>query len=74
MLADPEEYQKHKLLRFAKVDFEIPIASNEAFLLSDAALRERFKIRYKKTASLYYKGQPDFETVLARIHEFMDSL
>jgi hypothetical protein len=69
-----QEYFDHKMARFPKADLEIPIAQNEAFLLSNAELRLRFKIRYQDTASLYYNGQPDFEEILARIKSFFVSL
>jgi len=68
------EYNEHKLVRFSAADLEVPIQSNEAFLLSDAKLRERFKQRYNATAALYYKGQPDFEDILKRIHQNLDRL
>ncbi len=69
-----EEYQTHKKARFPKRDFEISIATNEAFLLSDAALRQSFKSRYEKTIKLYYKGQPPFEEILNTIHQNIDKL
>lgn len=69
-----EEYEAHKLKRFPKSDRDIPIAGNEAFLLSDPALRERFGIRYRETKNIYYKGQPDFEEVLAIIKRNLDRL
>lgn len=67
-------YQTHKARRFPKKDLEIPIAKNEAYLLSNKLLRSRFKERYIATASLYYKGQPDFEDVLQRIKEYIHTL
>lgn len=69
-----EEYKAHKEKRFPAVDLNIPIAGNEAFLLSDTALRKRFNDRYKTTAALYYNGQPDFAEVLARIEKYLDRL
>jgi predicted nucleotidyltransferase component of viral defense system len=69
-----EAYNKHKAVRFSTSDLEVPIQSNEAFLLSDPKVKERFKQRYNATAALYYKGQPDFENVLKRIHENLDRL
>ena len=69
-----EEYNKHKITRFPKIDLDIPIAKNEAYLLSDLALRARFAKRYQDTASLYYKSQPKFEVLLERIHGFLDRL
>lgn len=63
-----KEYIDHKVKRFPKVDHEIPISENQAFLLSDSTLRERFKVRYKLTKNLYYKGQPDFDHVLSVTH------
>jgi len=69
-----EEYQKHKLERFPLKDYEIPIANNEAFILNNAELKERFIERYKKTAKLYYKGQPDFNELLAEIANWVEML
>lgn len=61
------EYEAHKKERFPNQDLEIPIASNEAFLLSSPALRDVFKKRYAKTENLYYKGQPEFDELINRI-------
>lgn len=69
-----EEYQKHKEARFPPKDYEIPIADNEAFLLKNPELRERFIERYKKTAKLYYKGQPDFNMLLTEIDKWVKKL
>ncbi|MFN8343466.1 MAG: nucleotidyl transferase AbiEii/AbiGii toxin family protein [Spirosomataceae bacterium] len=60
-------YHAHKNERFPAQDKEIPITENEAFLLSDPALRALFRKRYEETASLYYKGQPDFDSLLNKI-------
>jgi predicted nucleotidyltransferase component of viral defense system len=69
-----EEYQKHKAVRFPPKDYEIPIADNEAFLLKNKELKERFIERYKKTAKLYYNGQPDFNELLAEIDKWVEKL
>jgi predicted nucleotidyltransferase component of viral defense system len=68
------EYQKHKETRFPPKDYEIPIANNDAFLLNNPELREHFIERYKKTAKLYYKGQPDFNELLAEIGKWVEKL
>jgi len=75
LLAQPEilafigtpAYLAHKAERFSTKDAEVPVPENEAFLLSDPAIRADFRKRYESTAALYYNGQPDFEEVLARI-------
>ena len=69
-----EEYQKHKEARFPPKDYEIHIAENEAFLLKNLDLRERFIERYKKTAKLYYRGQPDFNKLLSEIGKWVEKL
>lgn len=69
-----EEYQKHKAIRFPSKDFDISIANNEAFLLKNPITRERFIERYKKTAKLYYKGQPDFNELLKEIGRWVVKL
>ena len=69
-----EDYQAHKKKRFPAIDFEIPIAKNEAFLLTNAEVRADFKTRYNATRALYYKGQPDFDDLLNRIGEYVNKL
>ncbi len=68
------EYQEHKNARFPKKDLEIPLAENEAFLLSDPAIRARFKVRYQSTAKLYFRGQPEFEEILTIIGQVINRL
>lgn len=68
------EYAEHKMARFPKIDYEIPISENEAFLLNDKNLRTRFIERYKKTAALYYNGQPDFDDMLTEIGKWLGKL
>jgi hypothetical protein len=69
-----EEYEGHKQARFSAKDKEIQIAENEAFLLQDAKLRTGFEERYKKTAALYYKGQPPFGELLDTIQNWIKKL
>lgn len=69
-----EEYQAHKKRRFPSEDLNIPIRENEAFLLNDQPLREKFQQRYEVTKALYYKGQPPFQELLERIRGFIESL
>ena len=38
-------------------------------LLPDIEIRRSFIQRYRESAQLYYKGQPDFEIILALIKE-----
>lgn len=68
------EYNEHKKRRFPGDDFKIPVNCNQAFLLDDTIIRKKFQKRYENTSALYYKGQPHFEIVLARIREFIDRL
>lgn len=67
-------YEAHKQTRFPRIDLQVPLSQNEAFLLSDPAVHEDFVKRYNATKNLYYHGQPDFEVVLARIRESLKSL
>nr|WP_268749055.1 nucleotidyl transferase AbiEii/AbiGii toxin family protein [Bordetella bronchiseptica] len=64
-------YQERKAQRFRSGDERV-IARNQAFVLADAAQRERFALEYRKTQALYYQGQPDFDALVARIHEHID--
>ncbi len=68
------EYAKHKEKRFPTADFQIPIKENEAFILSSKDIRRSYEDRYKKTASLYYLGQPDFNDIISRIGNYIDIL
>lgn len=64
-------YQERKTHRFRTGDERV-IARNPAFTLKDPDQRRRFAREYRKTAALYYQGQPDFEALLARIHQYID--
>jgi hypothetical protein len=68
------EYLAHKEERFPKPDLAIPVNKNEAFLLNDEPLRASYKKRYADTVALYYAGQPDFDQLLTRIHQYIDKL
>ena len=56
-------YHAHKKLRFPKADNQ-HIASNEAFLLSDPAVRTLYTTKYRETAALYHAGQVDRKSVV----------
>jgi len=60
------EYLAHKAKRFPAADNQV-IEENEAFLLNDAATRDRLQKAYAASAALYYKGQPPFQDLLATI-------
>ncbi|MES2264274.1 MAG: nucleotidyl transferase AbiEii/AbiGii toxin family protein [Pseudomonadota bacterium] len=67
------EYAARKKQRFRTGD-ELVIARNLAFQLNDQAERARFEAEYRKTAALYYAGQPEFASILDRIGEYIDLL
>lgn len=69
-----EAYQVHKKKRFPAVDYEIPMAKNEAFLLTNSTIKADFIKRYRETVALYYKGQPPFDALLERIGEYIERL
>ncbi|MHB1098556.1 MAG: nucleotidyl transferase AbiEii/AbiGii toxin family protein [Burkholderiales bacterium] len=66
-------YQARKAQRFRTGD-ELVIARNPAFILADSAQRERFAEEYSKTEALYYQGQPDFDALISRIHQYIDAM
>jgi hypothetical protein len=66
-------YFEHKKARFPKKDLEFPVSKNEALLLNDPGQREEFEKRYKATAALYYKGQPEFKELLDKITSNINS-
>ena len=55
-------YQVRKAQRFRRDDEQV-IGRNPAFVLTDAAQRERFVLECRKTQALYYQGQPDFDAL-----------
>lgn len=69
-----DEYLQHKVNRFPKIDLDIPISENQAFLLTENGFRDKFKERYQKTAALYYNGQPPFEELLSTIDHWLRKL
>jgi len=66
-------YQERKAQRFRSGDEQV-IARNPAFVLADSAQRERFAMEYRKTEALYHQGQPDFDALVARIHQYIDAM
>lgn len=68
-----DAYKQHKDDRFPAADNK-DIASNEAFSLSDEAVRKLYASAYASTSALYYNGQPPFDELLARIREFSPTL
>jgi len=67
------EYETHKKERFRTED-ELSIVDNPAFLFRDKATLKEFESEYKKTAALYYAGQPTFTEILSRIKANIDKL
>jgi Nucleotidyl transferase AbiEii toxin, Type IV TA system len=58
-------YHAHKAARFRSE--EPDLTKNPAFLLADAETRNLYADAYARTAALYYRAQPAFEDILARI-------
>ena len=61
------DYEAHKKKRFPATDRQIPVSKQEALLLKDAQTRKQYEREYKKTAVLYYQGQPLFDEILGTI-------
>lgn len=57
-------YEAHKKKRFSGRNNKIPLSEQEAFLLKDATIRKQYEDEYRKTAALYYEGQPPFEEIM----------
>ncbi|WP_363356363.1 nucleotidyl transferase AbiEii/AbiGii toxin family protein [Hydrogenophaga sp.] len=66
-------YRVRKGQRFRAGDEQV-IARNPAFVLADPAQRQRFAQEYRKTAALYFQGQPPFESLLERIQQNIDAM
>jgi len=68
------EYLAHKKRRFPNLDFAIPIAQNEAFLLEDSKVKEQLNQLYIKSNALYYSGQIDLQTILDLLKIHLEKL
>lgn len=68
------EYIAHKAARIKGADNLIPLNEHPALLLNELGIKESFNNRYLTTSKLYYKGQPDFEEILARIADHLHKL
>jgi predicted nucleotidyltransferase component of viral defense system len=66
-------YEGRKKQRFPSAD-EKCIAKNPAFLLENPNEYTQFEQEYKKTAALYYAGQPSLDQILARIKGHLNKL
>lgn len=67
------EYFKHKEKRFRSGD-EKDLTKNEAFIISDAETRKLYQESFEKTRNLYYKGQPEFQKMLASFSKHLVNL
>lgn len=65
-----DDFQEHAKKRFPKIDFEIPISENSAFLLFDPEDFKTLKKKYIEEQALYYRGQPDFDEVVDIIRKW----
>jgi hypothetical protein len=70
---DSEEYQEHKKVKFRGKN-NPNISENEAFGFNNTKTLQEFEEAYKKTRSLYYKGQPEFSAIVNRIKKYADRL
>ena len=66
-------YEARKRERFRAADERV-IARNPAFVLVDPSRRAAFAAEYARTAALYYRGQPPFDDIVARIHQHIERL
>ena len=68
-----DAYFEHKEKRFRDGD-EKDLTQNEAFLLSDEATRELYENAYLQTRALYYREQPGFADIMARLDAHLPEL
>lgn len=66
------EYSIHKANRFRSADTDI--IKNDAFFLSDLETRAKYRSAYQSSASLYYRGQPDFDDILSSLTQYSEKL
>ena len=68
-----QAYRDHKAKRFPKADNPV-IAENEAFVLSDPGALQKLQKAYAASSTLYFRDQPDFRDILAKIAEWAPRL
>lgn len=68
-----EDYKAHKQRRFRSAD-NPDITQNQAFLLTDPAIRRVYAEAYEKSAALYFGQKPTFDEILAAFREWADRL
>ena len=68
------EYEAHKKKRFPAIDQKIPLSKHEALMLKDAETKKQYEREYKRTAALYYQGQPSFDEILDLISKNLKRL
>lgn len=68
-----DDYHERKGVRFRQGDNQ-NLAENEAFILSDDETRNTYTREFENTSDLYYKEQPDFESILLKIQSYITEL
>lgn len=68
-----DAYVAHKKARFRGAD-EPDLCQNEAFHLSDPAVRKSYTDAYARTRALYYRDQPSLEKILDRLAPNLERL
>jgi hypothetical protein len=63
----------HKAQRFRGGD-DPDISKNEAFMLSDPAIRAEYEKAYAATPALYYGGKPTFDEILTEFKKWAERL
>ncbi len=68
-----EAYIAHKKKRFKEKD-EQDLTKNEAFIISDSDVRQKYNKAFLISKDLYYKGQPSFDGFLTDIKPWLEKL
>lgn len=68
-----DAYKAHKAKRFRRFD-NPNISQNDAFVLSDEAIRRLYAKAYANTSTLYYGDPPTFDEILQKIAAWRDRL
>lgn len=68
-----EPYYEHKEKRFRGAD-EKDLTKNEAFMLTDASVRNEYASEFEQKSILYYGETPKFDDILTRFHAVISKL
>ena len=70
---DTDKYHQRKKVRFRSQD-NLDIANNEAFLIPDPVVFDRYEQEYQRISAIFYQPPPGLREIIERIAQEIDRL